>query len=160
MSLLYKARGRAKEAGRLRKGCRQPWDVGKVGWQERGRRRIRRREISLDRAFSPSWGKSHASRFYEYLPRSLAPSLTRGKVSPVSYPFPLGTARSTLLLSAFHPFLDGFSLSFGRFPWESAPVDPFVFLSGLCRRYARMFEILLEHLSLAFLFITNSMGAM
>lgn len=76
-------------------------------------------------------------------------------------PFPLEQLEARCFF--FLPFAPSQnpSPSFGRparLPRESTPVDPFVFLSGLCRRYARMFEILLEHLFSAF--IANSMGAM
>lgn len=146
--------GRAKEAAGMpaTQGCRQ-------GRMERKNKTAW--DLPRPRLFPPPGGNHMLLGFMSASPGPwpLAPSLTRGRVS---HPLSPGTARSTLvLLSTFHSFSESLSFFFGRparLPRESAPVDPFVFLSGLCRRYARMFEILLEHLFSAF--IANSMGAM
>ncbi|KAL0115049.1 hypothetical protein PUN28_010549 [Cardiocondyla obscurior] len=51
-------------------------------------RDLPRPRLSLSLPPPPSWGKSHASRFYECFSRSLAPSLTPGRISRLAPPSP------------------------------------------------------------------------
>lgn len=151
---------RSKKGTPATEGCQQNWQKGRQ-WKGEWRNKTAQ-EIPL--AFPPSWGKSHASRFYEFAPSppspfwSPLPSLTpREAPSPVR-----GLSKRVASFCPSHPFFprgEGeFSSSRGsstlpllddvlRASLGSPTVDPFVFLPGLCRRYARMFEIVPEHLS-------------
>lgn len=156
---LGRARGMAKETNRVRKGCRRPRDMSA---REDGEEEQDGARSPSAAPFPPSWGKSHASRFYECFPPAPGPTVDPREGLPSRIPFPSEQLEARCF---FLPFTSSrrrpSSPSFGRparLPREFAPVDPFVLLSGLYRRYPRMFKMSFSNLSSTF--IANSMGAM
>lgn len=151
--------------GGVRKGRQRPRDASKTGrrggnGRESGGTRRRKRSPSL---FPPPGGNHMLPGFMSSLPLPRLLLVPAPIVDPAGGPLACPwTVKARCFFLPFSPLLPKGRRRVLELPGSSTlpllddvlraslgspTVDPFVFLPGLCRRYARMFEIVPEHLS-------------